>query len=65
MEPFGKDLAAAIVPEHAQDVDAATEKRVLRKLDLFLMQWMWVGYGFVYYDKVIHQVFFHQNVPIH
>ena len=52
VESLGKDLAATIVPEHAQDVDAAAERRVLRKLDLFLIPWMWVGYGFVYYDKV-------------
>ncbi|KAL9128267.1 MAG: hypothetical protein Q9217_003029 [Psora testacea] len=50
---FDKDLAAAIVPEHAQDVDALAKRRVLRKIDLFLIPWMWIGYGFVYYDKAI------------
>ena len=49
---FDKDLAAAIVPDHAQDVDSRVEKRVLRKIDLVLIPWMWIGYGFVYYDKV-------------
>ena len=51
-ESFDKDLAATIVPERAQTIDAAKEKRVLRKIDLFLIPWMWIGYGFVYYDKV-------------
>lgn len=41
------------MPEHAQVYDSATEHRVLRKLDLFLIPWMWIGYGFVYYDKAI------------
>ena len=48
-----KDLAATIVPEHAQDIHPADERRVVRKIDLFLIPWMWIGYGFVYYDKVI------------
>ena len=52
-----KDLAAAIVPSHAQNIDHTTEKRVLRKIDLYLIPWMWLGYGFVYYDKVRnHQI---------
>ena len=46
------DLAAAIVSAHAQAFDQATERRVLRKIDAYLMPWMWLGYGFVYYDKV-------------
>lgn len=46
------DLAAAIVSTHAQYFDQATERRVLRKIDSYLMTWMWLGYGFVYYDKV-------------
>ena len=46
------DLAAAIVSTHAQAFDQATERRVLRKIDAYLMPWMWLGYGFVYYDKV-------------
>ena len=52
-ESSDKDLAAAIVPEHAQEIDSITEHRVLRKLDLFLIPWMWIGYGLVYYDKAI------------
>lgn len=46
------DLAAAIVSVHAQVFDQATERRVVRKIDKYLMTWMWLGYGFVYYDKV-------------
>ena len=49
---FDKDLAAAIVPDHAQDVDSRVGRRVLRKIDMVLIPWMWIGYGFVYYDKV-------------
>ena len=52
VESFEKDLAAAIVPDHARGFDRATETRVLRKIDLYLIPWMWLGYGFVYYDKV-------------
>lgn len=47
-----KDIAAAIVPEHAQEIDPVAEGRVLRKIDLFLIPLMWIGYGLVYYDKV-------------
>lgn len=47
-----KDAAAAIVPDHAIELDKAAERRVLRKVDLFLLPLMWIGYGLVYYDKV-------------
>ena len=47
-----KDLAAAIVPDRAQPFDRVMEQRVVRKLDLYLIPWMWLGYGLVYYDKV-------------
>lgn len=47
-----KDAAAAIVPDYALDLDKAVERRVLRKIDLFLIPLMWIGYGLVYYDKV-------------
>lgn len=56
-EIFDKDLAAAIVPERAQHFDDIIERRVLRKIDLFLIPWMWIGYGFVYYDKVYSDPF--------
>ena len=37
------DVALAFVGEHAQAIDADVEKRVLRKIDLFLMPAMVVG----------------------
>ena len=52
VESFDKDLAAAIVSDHARQFDRVTERRVLRKIDMYLIPWMWLGYGFVYYDKV-------------
>lgn len=52
LESSGKDLAAAIVPERAQGFDRAAERRVVRRIDRVLIPWMWLGYGFVYYDKV-------------
>lgn len=52
LEYSDKDLAAAIVPNYAQEFDAATEHKILQKIDLYLIPWMWIGYGFVYYDKV-------------
>ncbi|KAL8958508.1 MAG: hypothetical protein Q9193_004452, partial [Seirophora villosa] len=48
-----KDAGAAIVPHHAVAIDKAAERRVLRKIDLFLIPVMWMGYGLVYYDKAI------------
>jgi hypothetical protein len=47
-----KDVALAIVGEHAHDIDPAVEARVIRKIDWFLIPAMIVGYGLVYYDKV-------------
>ena len=52
VESFDKDLAAAIVSDHAREFDRVTEHRVLRKMDFYLIPWMWLGYGLVYYDKV-------------
>ena len=52
IESSEKDLAAAFVSDQAREFDRATEQRVLRKIDLYLIPWMWLGYGFVYYDKV-------------
>ncbi|KAL8801890.1 MAG: hypothetical protein Q9182_004179 [Xanthomendoza sp. 2 TL-2023] len=46
-----KDAAAAIVPDHALQLDKEVERRVVRKIDLFLIPLMWIGYGLVYYDK--------------
>lgn len=52
VQSFEKDAAAAIVPDHAVELDKAAERRVVRKIDLSLIPLMWVGYGLVYYDKV-------------
>lgn len=52
VESLDKDLATAIVPDHAQEYDHTLERRVLRRIDLYLMPWMFIGYGFVFYDKV-------------
>ena len=46
------DIAAAILPDQAQVIDPRLERRVVRKIDFFLIPVMWIGYGFVYYDKV-------------
>lgn len=47
-----KDMAAAIVGEHAHEIDPAIAARVLRKIDWYLIPAMSLGYGLVYYDKV-------------
>ncbi len=52
VDSFEKDLAAGLVSDHAHVFDTATERRVVRKIDLYLIPWMWLGYGLVYYDKV-------------
>lgn len=52
IQSLEKDAAAAIVPDHAVELDRAAEQHVLRKIDLFLIPLMWIGYGLVYYDKV-------------
>ncbi|KAG0157356.1 hypothetical protein PDIDSM_4541 [Penicillium digitatum] len=46
-----KDAALAVVGEFAQEIDPVVEKRVLRKIDLYLMPA--ACYGMVYYDKAI------------
>lgn len=44
-----KDVALAIVGDHAQDIDPAVEARVVRKIDLFLIPAMIIGkLGFRY-----------------
>ncbi|KAL4802198.1 major facilitator superfamily domain-containing protein [Aspergillus unguis] len=39
--------------EEARPVDSELERRVLRKIDWFLMPAMVIGYGLMYYDKAI------------
>ncbi|KAI3530388.1 allantoate permease [Colletotrichum filicis] len=41
------------IGEEALAIDLVIEKRVLQKIDLFLMPAMVIGYGLVYYDKAI------------
>lgn len=38
-----KDVAIKLVGEHAHEIDPAVEKRVLRKIDLFLIPAMVIG----------------------
>ena len=38
-----KDAALAVVSDVAQEIDPAVEKRVLRKIDLYLMPAMLIG----------------------
>ncbi|POS76217.1 allantoate permease [Diaporthe helianthi] len=42
-----------LLGEEARPIDPRVEKRVLRKIDLYLMPAMVIGYGLVYYDKAI------------
>lgn len=49
---WDQDVAMAVVGEHAHAFDPVVEGRVIRKIDLFMIPAMIVGYGFVYYDKV-------------
>ncbi|KAJ5919296.1 hypothetical protein N7466_010239 [Penicillium verhagenii] len=48
-----KDAALAVVGDVAQDIDPVVAKRVLRKIDLYFMPAMLIGYGIVYWDKAI------------
>ncbi|KZF24816.1 MFS general substrate transporter [Xylona heveae TC161] len=41
------------IEEEAKPIDPRVERRVLRKIDLFLMPAMVIGYGLVYYDKAL------------
>ncbi|KAK4167159.1 MFS general substrate transporter [Cladorrhinum sp. PSN259] len=48
-----QDVAMALVGTQTHTLDAATTARAVRKIDLFLIPAMMVGYGLVYYDKAI------------
>ncbi|KAJ5560442.1 hypothetical protein N7513_002841 [Penicillium frequentans] len=48
-----KDAALAVVGDVALDIDPIVAKRVLRKIDLYFMPAMLIGYGIVYWDKAI------------
>ncbi|KAB2570636.1 Allantoate permease [Lasiodiplodia theobromae] len=45
--------AVELLGEEARAIDPEIERRVIRKIDLFLMPAMVLGYGLVYYDKAI------------
>ncbi|KAI1172048.1 putative MFS transporter [Nemania sp. FL0916] len=47
------DVSNVVMGTEAQAIDPEVEKRVLRKIDWFLMPVMVIGYGLVYYDKAI------------
>jgi hypothetical protein len=61
-----RDIAMAIVGEHRQEIDPATEARVVRKIDCFLVPAMVCGYGLVYYDKVstLYPLSSHMNIHL-
>ncbi|KAH8680726.1 putative MFS transporter [Xylariales sp. PMI_506] len=46
-------LNLELIGDEARPIDPEVERRVLRKIDLFLMPAMVIGYGLVYYDKAI------------
>lgn len=48
-----RSSSEASLGDEARDYDASLEHKVLRKIDLFLMPAMVIGYGLVYYDKAI------------
>lgn len=47
------DVAAQVVGAEAQNYDHAVERSVIRKIDLWVVPFLWFGYGLVYYDKAI------------
>lgn len=47
------DVAAQVVGVEAQDYDHTVERRLIRKIDLWVIPFLWFGYGLVYYDKAI------------
>ena len=47
-----KDVGAEFVSEWAQPVDHKVEREVVRKFDMILMPFMWVGFGLVCCDRV-------------
>ncbi|WZH42358.1 major facilitator superfamily domain-containing protein [Fusarium acuminatum] len=48
-----KDEAIAIVGEEQHAIDPIVAARAVRKIDMFLIPAMIIGYGLVYYDKAI------------
>ncbi|KAH8881782.1 putative MFS transporter [Thozetella sp. PMI_491] len=50
---IGVTAAEQLVGEEARPIDLEVAKRVLRKIDLFLMPMMIIGYGLMYWDKAL------------
>ncbi|KAI0870423.1 putative MFS transporter [Hypoxylon argillaceum] len=51
--PAPTAAAADLIGPEGQPIDPEVSRRVLRKIDRFLMPAMVIGYGLVYYDKAI------------
>lgn len=47
------DVAAQVVGTEAQTYDQSLERSIIRKIDLWVIPFLWFGYGLVYYDKAI------------
>lgn len=47
------DVAAQVVGTEAHAYDPSVERRIVRKIDLWVIPFLWFGYGLVYYDKAI------------
>ena len=47
------DVAAQVVGVEAQNYDHNVERGIIRKIDLWVIPFLWFGYGLVYYDKAI------------
>jgi MFS family permease len=47
------DVAAQVVGSEAQTYDHSIERRIIRKIDLWVIPFLWFGYGLCYYDKAI------------
>ena len=50
-DTMDKDVALAIVGEHAQPIDPMVEARVVRKIDVFLIPAMIIGMLFIYQTR--------------
>ena len=57
-----KDVAMGLVGEHAQEIDAEMEKRVLRKIDLFLIPAMVVGKNMNFSNTSSNKVLKHIHI---
>lgn len=51
LDALDKDVAFALVGEHAQAIDPVVEARVVRKIDLFLIPAMIIGTLFIFFNE--------------